>query len=564
MLHILTLFICSSRSYSSQASIFFGEWFSHANLKDDRSFILLELFYYQFQNYKNENILQHINSTNSNANNISMYDDFIFVTGNVTFANSSNTEFLNQKKLVAGVYYKITSEFYMVFNLENYLPVNVIQKINNCSCKLDAPYNSELFNFFNKLISISRNFNYTKQQQLITWQDIKKYKLNNLDDKYISKQKNNYIRNKIILDSLQSFAFKQFNNSNTNLTGKIDFPLIYLKAKNNNKKVLQCDMRYMIEGYIILDKNDHMNSNLLELKSKQIKVFVYLQNYRYFLIIASILTLILMKYYKKAFTEFQYTSKFRYLFMAMYDYLFVVFLSKLFKEIDFFDDTKAIILFLILVFLKYRIYDSNMSNAVNLIKKTTFHGSIKEIFQLVFCIDLFVNFILKLSDNMNDTSNFLIAYLSTSLIPQITFNYFNRHRNLKMSLYMILVTYFRLFEISYYFWFLKGSKKTLIFVFFIVTIQSTILIIQNVFRSVLCIKKTMKKGGFNYFKKAPLSCNECIICLSEIIPEKNDYMITPCNHVFHENCLEKWMVNNNTCPICRGELPVIENFPSFL
>jgi hypothetical protein len=29
---------------------------------------------------------------------------------------------------------------------------------------------------------------------------------------------------------------------------------------------------------------------------------------------------------------------------------------------------------------------------------------------------------------------------------------------------------------------------------------------------------------------------------------------TECKHNFHEECLEKWMERNNTCPICRKDL----------
>ena len=27
-----------------------------------------------------------------------------------------------------------------------------------------------------------------------------------------------------------------------------------------------------------------------------------------------------------------------------------------------------------------------------------------------------------------------------------------------------------------------------------------------------------------------------------------------CNHVFHEECIDKWKERNNTCPICRKDL----------
>ena len=39
---------------------------------------------------------------------------------------------------------------------------------------------------------------------------------------------------------------------------------------------------------------------------------------------------------------------------------------------------------------------------------------------------------------------------------------------------------------------------------------------------------------------------------------KKKYMITPCDHVFHTVCLEKWMKLKNECPYCKGALPPID------
>ncbi|TPX58388.1 hypothetical protein CcCBS67573_g09171 [Chytriomyces confervae] len=59
--------------------------------------------------------------------------------------------------------------------------------------------------------------------------------------------------------------------------------------------------------------------------------------------------------------------------------------------------------------------------------------------------------------------------------------------------------------------------------------------------------------------------SECAICFSEIFTNNtlgNDrnrdvarYMLTPCDHVFHTDCLERWMDIKLECPVCRESLP---------
>ena len=32
------------------------------------------------------------------------------------------------------------------------------------------------------------------------------------------------------------------------------------------------------------------------------------------------------------------------------------------------------------------------------------------------------------------------------------------------------------------------------------------------------------------------------------------FHMTPCGHIFHENCLRVWEENNKTCPMCRAKI----------
>lgn len=48
--------------------------------------------------------------------------------------------------------------------------------------------------------------------------------------------------------------------------------------------------------------------------------------------------------------------------------------------------------------------------------------------------------------------------------------------------------------------------------------------------------------------------NTCAICLNKI--NKECRYITKCNHIFHDNCINKWFSHNHqghTCPVCRKE-----------
>lgn len=52
-------------------------------------------------------------------------------------------------------------------------------------------------------------------------------------------------------------------------------------------------------------------------------------------------------------------------------------------------------------------------------------------------------------------------------------------------------------------------------------------------------------------KKAP----RCVICCEEFTIGQLVVRM-PCDHVFEKACVEPWLKENNTCPVCRYELPV--------
>lgn len=50
---------------------------------------------------------------------------------------------------------------------------------------------------------------------------------------------------------------------------------------------------------------------------------------------------------------------------------------------------------------------------------------------------------------------------------------------------------------------------------------------------------------------------ECVICYCAVDGGER-HMITPCDHVFHEHCLTRWMAVKLDCPVCRHAIPSIE------
>ena len=157
---------------------------------------------------------------------------------------------------------------------------------------------------------------------------------------------------------------------------------------------------------------------------------------------------------------------------------------------------------------------------------------------------------------------------------------------------------------------LKPSYLKVSSLIIITFIEVIILLLQKSFGARTILPKKFRRRGFDYYRdkvniEMHVSKNpNCVICLESLNVEvdenfntvtkkekvktsfdkilhlcyfdkveekikkwlknmegKNDkkkYMITPCDHVFHTLCLEKWMRQKNECPYCKGVLPALE------
>eukprot|EP01138_Halocafeteria_seosinensis_P006806 gb/GECG01006959.1/.p1 GENE.gb/GECG01006959.1/~~gb/GECG01006959.1/.p1 ORF type:complete len:217 (+),score=18.17 gb/GECG01006959.1/:1-651(+) len=61
------------------------------------------------------------------------------------------------------------------------------------------------------------------------------------------------------------------------------------------------------------------------------------------------------------------------------------------------------------------------------------------------------------------------------------------------------------------------------------------------------------EAGENFIR----SNQECAICADDF-REGQRVACLPCEHGFHEQCVDKWLRQKNTCPVCRYELPRAE------
>lgn len=74
------------------------------------------------------------------------------------------------------------------------------------------------------------------------------------------------------------------------------------------------------------------------------------------------------------------------------------------------------------------------------------------------------------------------------------------------------------------------------------------------FKNEPCCGKHLGKCLSTFLKNAD---RECSICFSSI--KAKDAFKLSCDHIFHEDCINKWSNQNNSCPLCR--MIIDENKP---
>ena len=86
--------------------------------------------------------------------------------------------------------------------------------------------------------------------------------------------------------------------------------------------------------------------------------------------------------------------------------------------------------------------------------------------------------------------------------------------------------------------------------------------VEDVEETAELLNRTMPKeaSGPTMVSLPPTSENdlECVICCESIdSDDRKNYMLAPCEHLFHKQCLLTWMEQKMECPVCRAPLPAI-------
>jgi len=165
-------------------------------------------------------------------------------------------------------------------------------------------------------------------------------------------------------------------------------------------------------------------------------------------------------------------------------------------------------------------------------------------------------------------------------IPQIVRNAVHAYRRPLKPLFIIGMSLCRLVLPLYFFGCPKNFLKVpynpqlCISLTFYVFAQAGLLLLQYYKGSRCFIPKIFLPEQYNYYRKLNKVENseiqakvqeegglDCVICMqdmSDIYSCPSKRMVTPCNHFFHPECLERWLKVKMECPTCRRVLPPTE------
>ncbi|KAJ3446552.1 dsc e3 ubiquitin ligase complex subunit [Anaeramoeba flamelloides] len=196
---------------------------------------------------------------------------------------------------------------------------------------------------------------------------------------------------------------------------------------------------------------------------------------------------------------------------------------------------------------------------------STTEGSRREISKLYFRFYFAMLFGFFFIYNFPSLFQLFLLALYLFWVPQIVLNAKLDSKKTIHNQFLFGMTIARL-AMPLYFLFYSGNifhaqpqPKFGIILMLMVSLQVFIICLQNKFGSRFFIPQFFLPKKYDYSHpindRDPESDNTCVICMFEIDVENQEYMITPCNHLFHKNCLNHWLEIKLVCPTCRTVIP---------
>lgn len=152
-------------------------------------------------------------------------------------------------------------------------------------------------------------------------------------------------------------------------------------------------------------------------------------------------------------------------------------------------------------------------------------------------------------------------------VPQILWNAYRGTAKALLPQYVLAVAVGRAFIPLYFFGcpvnFIHAEPDFTASIYLVIWIsfQVLVLFLQDFLGPRFFIPNSLLPPKYDYRRHfVPRNIEEpvdCVICMSPIEMQHRDYMVTPCDHVFHAHCLLQWLDHKLECPTCRGALPAV-------
>lgn len=167
---------------------------------------------------------------------------------------------------------------------------------------------------------------------------------------------------------------------------------------------------------------------------------------------------------------------------------------------------------------------------------------------------------------INFSKHPLITFLGlfSFFLPQVLFSIWKPNGRKKDTFFVVNILIYRGLLVLYYGLYPNNITRTTypkesLITLGLMMFEAFIIILQNYYGGRFFIPKFLLEEGYNYYSRPAEEGAICPICLAPITAD-DVAMTTPCDHVYHSDCLERWMEEELVCPMCRAEIPPLTNF----